>query len=149
VIHCHQQHVVASSISALVGRLGGRKVFVSDLGGGGWDISAYLSTDRWYHGHLHISQYSRQVLGHSNSRKAQVILGGVDSAKFSPGETEQDREIGPAVYVGRILPHKGIDYLVEAAEAGSPVRVVGRPYNDQYMRTLRELAAGKPVEFVH
>src|SRR5947207_3153760 len=39
VVHCHQQHVIASSAAALVGRLAGRKVFVSDLGGGGWDIS--------------------------------------------------------------------------------------------------------------
>ena len=62
VVHCHQQHILVSSLSALACRLSGRKVFVSDLGGGGWDISAYLSTDRWYHGHLHISEYSRKIL---------------------------------------------------------------------------------------
>src|SRR5262245_66302721 len=54
VVHCHQQHIVASSLAAAVCRSSRRKVFVSDLGGGGWDISGYISTDRWYHGHLHI-----------------------------------------------------------------------------------------------
>src|SRR5947208_17073893 len=47
VMHCHQQHVVASSVAAATCRLTSRKVFVSDLGGGGWDVSGYLSTDRW------------------------------------------------------------------------------------------------------
>ena len=57
----------------------GPAVFVSDLGGGGWDVSAYVSTDRWFHGHLHISEYSRQVFGHAGNPRARVIYGGVDT----------------------------------------------------------------------
>src|SRR5438093_7602764 len=77
VVHCHQQHVVASSIVAIACRLTNRKVFVSDLGGGGWDISAYLSTDSWYNAHLHISEYSRTISNQSEDLHAHVILGGV------------------------------------------------------------------------
>ena len=33
VIHCHQQHILASSLAAIFGRLSRRRVFVSDLGG--------------------------------------------------------------------------------------------------------------------
>jgi hypothetical protein len=40
VVHCHQQHVLASSLAAAWCRATGRRVFVSDLGGGGWDLSA-------------------------------------------------------------------------------------------------------------
>src|SRR5208282_1178305 len=65
IVHCHQQHIMASSFAAAACRLTRRKVFVSDLGGGGWDVSSYVSTDRWYHGHLHISEYSRKIFGHS------------------------------------------------------------------------------------
>ena len=64
-------------------RLTGRKVFVSDLGGGGWDISSYTKTDKWYHSHLHISRYSRDVSGHGDQPWAHVIYGGVDLVKFS------------------------------------------------------------------
>src|SRR5579872_5472010 len=39
VVHCHQQHILASSLAAAVSRFSGRRVFVTDLGGGGWDIS--------------------------------------------------------------------------------------------------------------
>ena len=74
VVHCHQQHIVASSVAATMCRLTGRKVFVSDLGGGGWDISSYIKTDKWYHSHLHISQYSREVSGHGDQPWAHVIL---------------------------------------------------------------------------
>jgi hypothetical protein len=55
VVHCHQQHVLMSSVTAAWCRATGRHAFVSDLGGGGWDISAYVSTDTWFDGHLHIS----------------------------------------------------------------------------------------------
>lgn len=55
IVHCHQQHVLASSLVALWCRATGRRVFVSELGGGGWDISAYVSTNGWYAGHLHLS----------------------------------------------------------------------------------------------
>src|SRR5580692_4257661 len=78
VIHCHQQHVLASSISAVIARVTGKRVFASDLGGGGWDVSTYVSTDRWYHRHLHISGYSRRAYGHDGKPWASVIYGGVD-----------------------------------------------------------------------
>src|SRR5262245_32602177 len=61
VIHCHQQHILASTLAAITGKLSRRRVFVTDLGGGGWDVSAYVSTDGWYRGHLHISEYSRRI----------------------------------------------------------------------------------------
>ena len=107
VVHCHQQHVVASSMAAAYARCTGRRVFVTDLGGGGWDISAYWSTDSWYHGHLHISQYSRLVYGHAHDPRAHVISGGVDTEKFSPDPAASRSET--ALFVGRLLPHKGVN----------------------------------------
>jgi glycosyltransferase involved in cell wall biosynthesis len=147
VVHCHQQHILASSLAAFVSRLSGRRVFVSDLGGGGWDISAYLSTDSWYHGHLHISQYSRHCLGHESNPKAQVILGGVDVEKFSPDESVR-REL-TVLFVGRILPHKGINYLIEALPDGVGLEIMGLPYDQRFLDDLRRLAAGKRVTFRH
>jgi glycosyltransferase involved in cell wall biosynthesis len=147
LVHCHQQHVLASSLAAAYCRLSGRKVFVSDLGGGGWDISAYLSTDRWYHGHLHISEYSRRVFGHEHNRWAHVILGGVDTEKFSPGGTERVGE--DVLFVGRILPHKGINYLVEALPDDMRLIVVGPPDDERFVTDIRGLAASKQVVFRH
>ncbi|HYP14480.1 MAG TPA: glycosyltransferase, partial [Bryobacteraceae bacterium] len=130
---------------ASIGRVTGRKVFVSDLGGGGWDISGYLSTDGWYHGHLHISEYSREVFGHAGKNWAHVIYGGVDTEKFCPAP--DGIRTGNACYVGRILPHKGVDNLVEAMPTDMGLDVVGRPYHSEYYQLLRTLAEGKQIHF--
>jgi glycosyltransferase involved in cell wall biosynthesis len=85
VVHCHQKHLLTTSLAALACRATRRQVFVTDLGGGGWDVSGYVSTDRWFDGHLHLSEYSRTHFGHADKAFAHVILGGVDTEKFSPG----------------------------------------------------------------
>ena len=147
VVHCHQRHVLACSLAALACRLSGRRVFVTDLGGGGWDISAYVSTDRWYHGHLHLSEYSRTLSGHADRPFAQVIFGGVDTGKFSPAPSPGPR--AAILFVGRILPHKGINYLIEAMPPDQELIVAGPACDDRFLADLRRLAAGKRVRFRH
>ncbi|HSS20306.1 MAG TPA: glycosyltransferase family 4 protein [Pyrinomonadaceae bacterium] len=147
VVHCHQQHVLASSFAAVVGKLSKQRVFVSDLGGGGWDVSAYVSTDRWYDGHLHLSEYSRKVFGHGAKTWAHVILGGVDTEKFSPDESVQ--RDGGALFVGRLLPHKGVDDLVSAVPADMSLKIIGRASHSQFLKDLHALAEGKQVSLDH
>jgi glycosyltransferase involved in cell wall biosynthesis len=146
VVHCHQRHVLASSTAALLGRLLRRPVFVSDLGGGGWDISAYIDTSRWFSGHLHISQYSRNLSARENVARAHVIMGGVDTEKFSP-DPAVPRD-GKVLFVGRLLPHKGVNYLVEAADDRMRLHIVGTPGDARFKADLDKLARGKRVEFV-
>ena len=95
-------------------RLRRRRVFVTDLGGGGFDVSGYVSTDRWFHGHLHISEYSRMVAGHERNPRARVILGGVDT------ESSRRSRLPPTKACcssGRLLPHKGVHDLIDAVAA--------------------------------
>ena len=148
VVHCHQQHVLSSSLAAALCRATGRRVFVSDLGGGGWDVSAYVSTDRWFHGHLHLSEYSRRAAGHAGNRRAHVIMGGVDTDKFSPGSAD-DAGARPVLYVGRLMPHKGVDDLVGALPPGMRLELIGQPYHEEFAADLRRMAEGKDVHFMH
>lgn len=147
VIHCHQQHILASSLAALMSKLSGRKAFVTDLGGGGWDVSHYMSTDRWYRGHLHISEYSRRVYRQEGQPWSHVILGGIDTEKFSP-DSNVVRD-GSVVFVGRLLPHKGVNYLVEAVPPDVPLKLIGQPMDERFHRDLQSLAAGKQATFHH
>ena len=147
VVHCHQHHVLVSSAAAAWCRITGRRVFVSDLGGGGWDVSAYVSTDAWFHGHLHLSEYSRRIHGHAELARACVVGGGVDTEKFSPhASVLRD---GGVLFVGRLLPHKGISDLIRGLPDGMPLTVVG-PVPDAATRDrLVALAHGKDVTFKH
>lgn len=147
VVHCHQQHVVASSLAALVCRATSQRVFVSDLGGGGWDVSAFISTDRWYHGHLHISEYSRKVFKQTDKPWAHVILGGVDTEKFCPDErVERD---GTILFVGRLLPHKGVNDLVDAVESDMTLELIGHAADARFLADLKALSKNKQVSFRH
>ena len=146
VVHCHQQHVLMSSAAAAWCRITGRRVFVSDLGGGGWDISAYVSTNGWFHGHLHLSDYSRVIYGQARDERAHVIGGGVDVEKFSPGAATRDRG---ALFVGRLLPHKGVADLIAALPAGMSLTIVGPSPDADTKASLSRLARGKAVTFLH
>ena len=147
VVHCHQQHTLMSSTAAAACRLSNRRVFVTDLGGGGWDVSAYVSTDRWFHGHLHLSEYSRRVFGHEGQPWARVILGGVDTDVFSPATGVV--RTGPPLFVGRILPHKGIGDLIDALPVGMPLDVIGPASDRVTLEELQRRAARKAVRFRH
>ena len=147
VVHCHQHHILMSSAVAALCRMTGRRVFATDLGGGGWDVSAYVSTDRWFHAHLHISEYSRHISNHEQRPWARVILGGVDTAKFSP-----DR-LAPrstrALFVGRLLPHKGVADLIAALPDAVALDIVGPLNTTGAVESLKAQAAGKPITFHH
>jgi glycosyltransferase involved in cell wall biosynthesis len=147
VVHCHQQHVLMSSAAAAWSGLTGRPVFATELGGGGWDISAYVSTDAWFDGHLHLSEYSRRIFGHERHAGARIIGGGVDVDRFWPDPAVPCR--GRVLFVGRLLPHKGVDDLLRALPRGVPLSIVG-PEPDADTRTrLAALAGGLDVEFLH
>ena len=147
VIHCHQRNMVFASLAAAAARLLRRRVFVSDLGGGAWDLSAYVSTDRLFHGHLHISEYSRSLSGKPGDPRHRVILGGVDAEKFSP-DPSVPRGSG-VLFVGRLLPHKGVIDLIDAVEPGMTLDLIGQPYSPTYDADLRRAAEGKAVTFRH
>ena len=147
VVHCHQRHVLTSTLSAMYCRATGRRVFATDLGGGGWDISAYVSTDRWYHGHLHISEYSAKIYGHAGHPWAHLISGGVDTERFAPDDTV--RRNGSVLFVGRLLPHKGLVDLLDAAGSDVALEIIGQPSDPVFLNELKRRADGRPVRFQH
>lgn len=147
IVHCHQHHILISSATAAICRLTGRRVFATDLGGGGWDVSAYVSTDGWFDAHLHISEYSRHISRHDGKSWARVILGGVDTVKFSPGPPAPRSE--RALFVGRLLPHKGIADLISATPETMWLDIVGPLNTTGAVEAFKTQAAGKPIAFHH
>lgn len=147
IVHCHQHHILMSSVAAAICRATGRRAFATDLGGGGWDVSAYLSTDRWFRAHLHISEYSRLISHHEDKPWARVILGGVDAAKFSPDPSAS--RTNSALFVGRLLPHKGVADLIEALPDTMALDIVGPLNATGAVESLKTQSAGKAIVFHH
>jgi len=145
VIHCHQQQILATTFCAGVSRLLRKRVFVTELGGGGWDISHYLPVKNWFHGRLHISEFSQRVSSDVKSQKSHVIFGGIDLKKFSPTNSTRNNTI---LYVGRVLPHKGIHHLIEALDSKMQLDIIGHISDKRYVSDLENMARGKSVQFL-
>lgn len=147
IIHFHQTHTMMASAALMIAHLTGKPIFTSHLGGGGYGLYRLANVDRYFDGHLHISEYSRKVFGHERRMNASVILGGVDTTKYVPDDSVTDR--AGVVYVGRLLPHKGINYLVEAVDDAIPLQLIGRPWRHAkpFYDLLHQLAKGRRVSF--
>ena len=132
-------------------RLRRQKVVLTNVGGGGVCWSTYLGKihprlelNRLAHGLALLSQHSAQAFAGWSQPKT-VLYGGVDLQQFQISTTPPQ---GYALFVGRLLPHKGVLQIIQAIDPGVPLRVVGRPYDENYLGLLRTAARGKNVQFL-
>ena len=149
VVHCHQAFTLSTDVALLAARLIGRRTFVTDLGGGHRRaLSHVLPLLRSADALLLISDYSRRMWQErppaDRPDRLAVVYGGVDVERFSPGDDVRTDE---TLFVGRLLPHKGINDLIEAMPQDAPLRVVGRPYDLAFFSRLRHLAENRRVVF--
>ena len=62
VVHCFQYYTLPTFLAAFFGHRQGSRVFVTDLGGGGWTPGYQIDQSRWIDGHLPISEYAATML---------------------------------------------------------------------------------------
>jgi glycosyltransferase involved in cell wall biosynthesis len=145
LVHIHQAYTRCSELGLLVARQQRTPICITDHGGFtsplGSEVGSLELADR-------IVAYSDfgAALYTRTRTPIVVIKGGVDGAFFTPLPRPVPRD--RVLYVGRLLPHKGVDRLIAALPPELPLTVCGRPYHDAYYAMLRRLAAGKRVEFV-
>jgi len=145
VVHCHQFMTVASDIAILGGALARKKVFITDLGGSaGFSLSYHLPLWRAVREFLVISEFNRDLFA-SLALKKTVIYGGVDTDVFCPDETKRTNRI---LFVGRLMPHKGVDLLIDALGPYMELDVVGQAPDAAYLASLKEKAKGRRVRFL-
>jgi glycosyltransferase involved in cell wall biosynthesis len=125
-------------------------VILTDIGGGGRCCSTYLSKVhprlnpyRHASGFAHLSDYAGSLF--PDWKLPSTILHGGARQLFPPGTGRFD---GYALFVGRLLPHKGVHELVQAMPESFELRIVGRPYDNQYFELLKQSSQGKRVRFL-
>lgn len=142
-VHVHQPHTRAG-LAAIVGTsMLNRPLWITDHGGRSSSIDSVVPYLDLATGLICQSSYAADRL--QSRAPKHVVPGGVDTDVFSPGGKRRDY----VLFVGRLLPHKGIDRLISALPPGLPLVVCGREADGAYASHLRTLARGKDVAFVH
>ena len=152
VVHVHHVHTLVSDMACMAASLLGKRAFVTDYGGGGsLSLNKRLPVFEGYQNAIAYSRFGLELLPPELKRKAVLIKGGIDTQRFCPNGTQKREK--KILYVGRILPHKGIDYLIEGFRllnrSDYTLRIIGRVYNEEYYEYLKRLSSGLKIEFVH
>ncbi len=144
VVHCHQFNFRLTAMAIVAGSVLRKRVFVTDLGGFQTYLSRRLKLSRLVSGFLNLTKFSAGWLG--TQERSTIIYGGVDTERFTLPAVPVARIY--FLYVGRLLPHKGVDILVRAVGEDLPLIVAGRPYDQRYYRDLLAMSEGKQVRFI-
>lgn len=144
IIHCHQYMIYPTKLAIILAKILKKKIFVTDLGLASPNPAWYFDWTRCIDRFLVISKFSEKSLRNHYAKK-EVIYAGVDTQRYKPALQKENK----VLFVGRLLPHKGVDYLIKAAPADIEVDIVGQIYDQEYYKALRELAVGKRVSFFH
>lgn len=145
VVHCHQFRSTLCPISAIVAKLTGASSYVTDHGGGGIDLLRRLGLGGLIDARLVQSSFADGTM-ESIGKNSVSIYGGVDTDKFYPSK---QKIAGKFAFLGRILPHKGIEHLIRGLPEGSKLSVIGRTIDTDYLTFLQHESVGKYVRFVH
>lgn len=143
IIHLHQYRIALSDIVVLFARAFRKPVFASDHGGGGRNYAHRLKTDDYVTGFLLVSDYLAQQYARY-AHKTRIIYGGFNPKLFYPRAVPRQRK---AIFTGRLLPFKGINYLVEGIDPDIELHLIGRAYHPEFYSLLQGLARGKRVFF--
>lgn len=153
VIHVHQISTMIGDMACLLGKLRRIPVFVTDHGGGGGRVlHTRLPIQRLYTAAIAQSRYAERFLARRPQKRVVTIPGGIDLEYYQPTNSEP-AERRTILFVGRLLPHKGVHLLVKTMETlreqGMELKVVGRVYDQGYYKSLRSSAESLPVSFHH
>lgn len=143
VIHCHQARAGATALAALLARTLRKRVFVTDHGGGGVNWLRRLRLGGWAQAQLAQSRFAADSLPYVGQRIA-VIYAGVDETKYIPAARKL---LGSVVFVGRLMPHKGVEHAIRGLPDGAHLSIFGRPYDGDYTAFLEREASGRDVRF--
>ena len=147
-VHVHQCLTRFGLFIAARARLLGRPVVGTDHGGG---QAPFLSAQPHLMGLFDVMQtYSAfgDLSAYGLPVPCERILGPVDETLFQMA-SDTGRDPALVVSVGRILPHKGFEAVIDALPATLRLVIAGTVADPEYAQFLRSRADGRDVRFEH
>jgi glycosyltransferase involved in cell wall biosynthesis len=146
IVHVHQYNTALTTACIVVAAALRRPCYITDHGASAPNENRRLRLYNRVTRYLAVSRHAVSFFPEL-ARKSTVIYGGVDTDRFRPPMLGTKR-MAKVVFVGRLLPHKGVDVLVDAVDSDTLVEIYGRVYDSAYESYLRDRAAGKNIRFI-
>lgn len=141
IVHGIQIRTEAVMLATLYSKIIRKHIFVTDNGFGGISLAMLFPFELLTTGVMAISKNDSKYW---MSKNKFIIYGGVDTEKFSYYKTKKKY----VLYVGRFLPHKGIDVLVKAMPKEYKLIVAGNPLDSNYLLYLKNKSNSKNIIFI-
>ncbi len=151
VIHIYQLSSAAFEVGVGLSRMFSKPVILTDLGGGWSTPSRLLGRKRLaaVAGLAPLTDWSAGDVGwRAGDRPIARMFGGGDHVLRTPQSGSERPNPVDFLFVGRLVPHKGIHELIEALPAERRLRIVGNAALPSYLARLQASARDKRVEFV-
>lgn len=145
IIHLHGLRKDANIFAAIFSKLRDKKVLVTDYGWNGFCFGRIKILEHLIDGFLVLTEFEKKEFK-KYLKPIFLIYGGVDTEKFT--FYSKEKKVNRVLFVGRIMPHKGINYLIEAIDKNVELHIVGRVGDKKYFNFLKTLAKGKNVNFL-
>ena len=153
LVHVHQSLTLFGAFATSAAAGAGVPVVATDLGGGENELMLGGGALELARGIVSISDYAHLLVAPYAGADARtlVLRGPVDTDAFTPGLRPPPAPgAAPRVLcVGRILPHKGFDRVIEALPEGVALTIAGQVLDGAYRAHLAALASGRDVTFEH
>lgn len=147
LVHIHQSLTQFGAYCTAIAKSVNVPIVSTDHGGGHDELMLVGRGLELSSGVLSVSKYAKSLTNASYSGLGMVLIGPIDCDYFRP-DSEAIKNNNTVLCVGRILPHKGFDRVLEALPSSLALIIVGQVYDKKYFKHLQTLAKGKDVTFV-
>jgi len=92
---------------------------------------------------LVLTKYEKKVLKLKDSQY-DVIYGGVDLERYTYDNNKKNK----VIFIGRLLPHKGVNYLIDALDNKTECIIAGHKCDIEYFNLLQKKSVNKNIKFL-